>query len=206
MMIVGWIVLAAGLAYAVYEVRFKDAYKASLQEIWTTPAELNALFKGKDGYYSETKGIIVDSIVAGVGLAFAFFAPWEHVKLATGLVFAGLGGCIHLMQAKDWKRFKRNLATQKAILEKLKQDPEGDHLPPARLLGFGNDSGRPRHVFVSGSFYDFYEDTDIPESTDGTLWEREKRDEALAKIQPRIAALARKPVSEWFKEDRAKSL
>lgn len=201
MIFIEYIILAAGFAFAVYEVRFKDAYKASLQEIWLPPGEKNQIFRGKDGYYSEKKGWIVDGIVAASGLLFAFLAPWDYVKLAVGLVFAGIGLFIHLAQEKDWKRFKRNLAEQKALLEQLRKDPEGDiPLPHHRAYGASN-------VWVVGSFYDFREPSTIPfgstTEVPQTEWAAMRKD-AREKIQPRLAALAKKPESEWFKEDRAK--
>lgn len=192
MNILEYIILAAGFAYAFYEVRLKDAHKASLQEIWTTPGELNSLFKGKDGYYSETKGIIVDSIVAGIGLAFAFIAPYEHVKLAVGLIFAGIGGGIHLMQAKDWKRFKETLAKQKTTLELIRRDPEGFNRLPKRIAG----------LWVIETFFDFGEPLDLLNGESDPLYV-EKRAAANTKIKPRLVALANRPESDWFREDRS---
>lgn len=203
MTIFGYIILAAGFAFAFYEVRLKDAYKASRQEIWTTPAEMNMLFRGKDGYYSETKGIVIDLIVAGAGLAFAFFAPWPHVPLAVGLVFAGMGGAIHLMQAKDWKRFKANLAKQKVLLELLRSDPEGNHIANPNPIGFGKSV-----QWVSGTFYDFHEPMEA-EFVSGDVWSPEMlADQRRAKeiINARLTALSKLPESEWFKVGRAEKV
>lgn len=198
-----YIILALGFAVAFYEVRLKDAYKASRQEIWTIPAEMNMLFRGKDGYYSETKGIVIDSIVAGAGLAFAFFAPWDHVPLAVGLVFAGMGGAIHLMQAKDWKRFKANLAKQKALLELLRSDPEGNHVTNPKPIGFGKTI-----QWIFGTFYDFHVPMEA-EFVSGEIWSPEMfADQRRAKeiITSRLIALSKLPESEWFKTDRSKRL
>lgn len=202
MIFLEYAILIAGFALAYYEVRLKDAYKASLQEIWTVPAEKNSLFRSDSGYYSEKKGWIVDGIVAAIFLTLAFVLPYPYAKLATGLILAGIAGAMHIKQDKDWKAFKKALARQKDILTLLKRDPEGDHVPMPRLVAFGQDNGKPRHVFASGSFYDFYVDTDIPEGQ-AQEWEQAKKAEALAVIKPRLVKLAQMNEKDWFDEKRA---
>lgn len=192
MNILEYIILIAGFAYAFYEVRLKDAHKASLQEIWTTPGELNSLFKGKDGYYSEKKGYIVDGVIAVAFLLSAFLMVYPYAKLVTGLVVMAIGFGIRLQQAKDWKRFKETLAKQKTTLELIRRDPEGFNRLPKRIAG----------MWVIETFFDFGEPLDLLNGESDPLYV-EKRAAANTKIKPRLVALANRPESDWFREDRS---
>lgn len=197
MTILGWIVLFAGLGVLVYVMHWIDGYKASRQPLYLPPGEKNPLYRGEDGYYSPTKGWIVDGIFYGIILALAVvFRDTEYFVLVLGIICAGIGGALYLRTKKDWERFERNLGEQKAILTKLKSDPEGDHVARPSLKGFGKT-----HVFVSGSFYDFHEKTDIPMG-EGVLWDPIKKEQALAVINPRLVKLSQMPESEWFKVGR----
>ena len=199
MIIVGWIVLAAGFAALVYVMHAVDGYKAARQTLYLPPGEKNPLYRGKDGYYDPKKAWIVDGIFYGiiVGLAIAF-RDIEFFHIVEGLVCAGVGGALYLRGKKDRERFDRNLATQKATLLKLQSDPEGNHVSRPSLKPFGPN----KHVFVSGSFYDFHEETDIPLSEAGTLWDPQKAEDARVKIKARLVNLAKLPESEWFKVGR----
>ncbi len=193
-----YISLAVGLALLVYVMHGIDAYKATRQPLYLPPGEKNPLYRGKDGYYSPTRGWIVDGIFYAIIIVLAvIFRSTEYFNLVLGLVCAGVAGALYLRTKKDYERFERNLAEQKAILTKLKSDPEGNHVPRPTLKAWGKG-----HVFVSGSFYDFHEKTDIPVGL-AVEWDPIKRDEAMAKIKPRLVKLAQMNEIEWFQLDRS---
>lgn len=196
--IFGYIVLAAGLAVFHFFAR-KDSYKAERQPLYLPPGEQNPVMRGKDGYYSKTRGAIVDYGLSVIGILAAIFTPWPGSPFLVGGMFAAWGGYLKIAMKKDLERFNRNMAEQRAILEKLRADPAGNHVPLPKLQGFGPN----KLVFVSGSFYDFHEPTDIPIGLGVEILDyRERQEAARSVIKPRLVKLAQMNESEWFKVGR----
>ena len=200
MNILGYIVLAAGEGFFLWQ-KTRDWAKSALQPLHLPPGEQNFLTRGKDGYFSATKSYIVNGVVIAVFTLAAIFIPQEHTPFVVGGMFFAWGLFVMNGIRKDIERLEANKARQIEILTKLRADPDEPHVPKPTLRGFGPD----KHVFVSSSFYDFHEETDIPIGI-GVQWDPAKATEALSKIKPRLVALSKLPESEWFKRDRAEGI
>lgn len=195
--VLGYIVLAAGEAFFLWQ-KTRDWAKSALQPLHLPPGEQNFLTRGKDEYFSATKSYIVNGVVIVLFTLAAIFIPQEHTPFIVGGMFFAWGFFVMSGIRKDIERLEANKARQIEILTKLRTDPDGPHVPKPTLKGFGPD----KHVFVSSSFYDFHEETDIPIGV-GVQWDPQKALDALAKIKPRLVRLAQKPESDWFVVGRA---
>lgn len=211
MTILGYILMA--VAFAFYQwMAYRDRYKASLQEIWTIPAEENDIYDGEDGYYSERKGWTVDIIVTSAGILTAFIIPripgleflWM-VPFASAALFAIWGTYTYFKIEKDWKLFNKTIEGQRVILTNIKRDPDNakEYLGSAKIIGFGKKS-----VWKLKTFFDFYSDLGDPKFANMAANAEWFADQARAEAEmiPRIVALAKKPESEWFLEDRAENV
>jgi hypothetical protein len=189
-----WTIFAAGFGFFIYEAR-RDAAKATLQRLHLPPGEKNQLLRDKDGYYDPKKGNILDlvffAVILGLGIGLYFVSVWA--PLAVGAVAAALGLFIRLKVSKQYKTLEKNRTRQFEILRGLKSDPDGFTLVPTIKAG----------KWVLSTFYDFSEPSTVLNSEADPLY-FEKRDAALAKIKPRLAALANLPESKWFTLERSK--
>ena len=205
--ILGWILLIGSTA-AVIVVEYFDFNKSNDQRLHLPPSELNWFARAKDGYFDPKRSLIFTIAGIALGWAIAFAIPripgleflWL-AKFIVALVFTIWAVWIWITIKKDIKNRDENLAKQKLKLERLAEEQNPDLVATPTLKAFKGKG----HVFVSGTFYDFHEETGIPNG-EAVMWDPIKAQEAKAKIAPRLLNLAKLPQSEWFDEDRAKKV
>jgi hypothetical protein len=204
MEIVSYIILAAGIAFFIWQKR-RDWWKSSLQPLHLPPAEVNPATKGGDGYFDQGRAYLVSGLtVAAFGGAAITISltSWEGAKyapLVVGLIFGAWGAYVMNGIRKDIDVLNRHEREQRTLLAVLRSDPAGD-LPLPTLKAY-----KPGHRFVLGTFYDFAEETDIPVGS-GVAWDPIKAHEARDRIRPRLVKLSQMPESEWFKVGRAQKV
>lgn len=208
MIYISWLIFLAGLAVFIWMKRL-DWGKSSLQVIHLPPVELNPVTRGKDGYFDQTRAYLVSGVMVAIATACAVgisLSSWEgsrYAPLIVGLIFAAWGGVVWIVIKKDIDVLHRHIEEQRAILTKLKSDPDGAHVPLPSLRRVTAE----KIVFVSGTFYDFEAPTTLGFNSDVPSLEMlAHKEAALAIIKPRLLKLAGLSDSEWFEKDRARKV
>lgn len=202
--ILNWLVFAAGAAVFWY-VEYQDAKYSDLYEL-TTTGEANWWSRGKDGYYSLTKSLLITGGYFGLTTAFAIFTPWEYAPMFAGGFLGAAAGAIWSVVHKNVTKHEGILQDQEKILSNIARDP----LNALEYLG-GADLARKDDVrfWIFKPFYDMREACliSIPEGAqllDPIAYANEKaRAEAELVLKFRRLAAAR---ILWRDKDRSRKI
>lgn len=155
----------------------------SLQQPLFTSGEKNKLYRGKDGYFSLTKGIIYDFLIVVVPAIILSAIFGLYAGAAWFAVFAVV---IVLRLQKTWRNYKEAKKEQFELFAILKRDPA--HRPEGEPRQFQFDD-----QFIWKPFYDIRVFAD-------------SMPEAKERLFTKLAKLAAKGSGEWWVKDRAKDL